>query len=210
MLPEQDRRLVVQRLLAVSLAVGALLLLPMAALLDGLYRHVGPLAYALPFAVSGVLGLAEIYVVRRLRHPGRFIVPPDAETTDALPTPELTRFLKVSSTNAFGMGINKPDIRFVVHYNFPGSLEAYYQEAGRAGRDGLPATCSVLYQVEDRRIQSYFLGGKYPTRDESLAVYRALSEKAASARKLAEAKGSSPRAMRPCAARSWSFAARRI
>jgi MFS family permease len=103
-LPEQDRRLVVPRLLAVSLAVGAFLLLPMAAILDGLFHHIGPLAYALPFAVSGVLGVAEIYVIRRLRHPGRFIVPPEAETADALPTPELQRFLKVSATNAFGMG----------------------------------------------------------------------------------------------------------
>ncbi len=103
-LPEQDRRLVVPRLLAVSLAMGALLLLPIAALLDTLYRHFGPLAFALPFMVSGVLGLVEIRVVRRLRHPGRFIVPPEAESADALPTPELKRFLKVSATNAFGMG----------------------------------------------------------------------------------------------------------
>ena len=103
-LPEQDRRLVVPRLLAVSLAVGALLLLPMAAVLDTLYHQVGPLAYGLPFTVSGILGLAEIYVLRRLRHPGKFILPAGAETTDAEPTPELTRFLKVSATNAFGMG----------------------------------------------------------------------------------------------------------
>jgi MFS family permease len=103
-LPEQDRRLVVPRLLAVSLAIGALLLIPIAAALDALYHHIGPLAYALPFAISGVLGIAEIYVLRQLRHPGRFIVPPEAETSDALPTPELKRFLEVSSTNAFGMG----------------------------------------------------------------------------------------------------------
>jgi ATP-dependent DNA helicase RecQ len=74
------------------------------------------------------------------------------------------------ATNAFGMGIDKADIRYVVHYDLPASLDAYYQEAGRAGRDGEPAACILLFQRADRRLQAFFMAGRYPTAEELDAV----------------------------------------
>jgi ATP-dependent DNA helicase RecQ len=78
------------------------------------------------------------------------------------------------ATNAFGMGIDRPDVRFVIHYEVPGSVEAYYQEAGRAGRDGEAAFCELLFNYADTRTQEFFIEGANPTASTIRSIYQYL------------------------------------
>lgn len=95
---------------------------------------------------------------------------PDAERAAAQDNWAAGELPILVATNAFGMGVDKSDVRAVIHYNVPSSLEAYYQEAGRAGRDGDPANCLLLFNYGDRGIHEFFMENSYP----DAAAYRAV------------------------------------
>lgn len=82
----------------------------------------------------------------------------------------------IAATNALGMGIDKPDIRFIAHVDVPGSITAYYQEVGRAGRDGHPATGLLLFDPSDQEVQRYFIRSAQPTEEDFEVVQRVIDQ----------------------------------
>jgi ATP-dependent DNA helicase RecQ len=147
-----------------------------AAALDRLLREVGPpgIVYA---ATRKHVDLWSEHLEARGLRAGRYHAGlGDAERIRVQDDFFAGRLDVIAATNAFGMGVDKSDLRFVIHADVPGSIEAYYQEVGRAGRDGLPARGTLLFAPADVRTQEFFLAGSNPSPEVFRRVWALLGE----------------------------------
>jgi ATP-dependent DNA helicase RecQ len=113
----------------------------------------------------------------KLQHDKVAVLPYHAGLTDEERSNNQTRFIRddvrvMVATIAFGMGINKPDVRFVIHYDLPRNIESYYQESGRAGRDGEPSRCTVFYSYSDIKTIEWSIGQKSDPQEQLIAKHQ--------------------------------------
>lgn len=142
--------------------------------LETLHRHAGP-GIVYTATVKACEALYEM-----LRGAGESVTRYHGKLRQAERTRNQAAFMTgavrvMVATNAFGMGVDKPDLRFVLHWQMPGSPQAYYQEAGRAGRDGKAADAALLFDRRDKRVQQFFLVRRHPTADELERVHTVLA-----------------------------------